>query len=133
MDHFWKWSTVIHSPEDAATFRQWRRAVCFFYAAISFTLLVVWGVQQLGKQEDEAQIAGSATLAHAVKAVHGERTPQGRDEVVQRAPPAQGIQYGGEPDSAGRVPSSLAQPMASSNRSFPQNNSPDPVVKLGAP
>jgi negative regulator of sigma E activity len=76
MDHFRMSSTVIHSPEDSATVRQWRRAVCFFYAAITFTLVIVWGVQQLGKQEDEAQIASSATPSPTVKVVRGDRTPQ---------------------------------------------------------
>jgi hypothetical protein len=71
-------STVIHSPEDAATFRQWRRAVCFLYAAITFALVVVGGVQRLSKHDDEAQIASAATLAPAVKAVRGDRAPQWR-------------------------------------------------------
>jgi hypothetical protein len=68
---------VIHSPEDAATLREWRRAVCLFYAVFTLILVAVSAVQQLGKREDEAQIAGSLTLAPAVKAVRREPTPQG--------------------------------------------------------
>ena len=68
---------VTRSPEDAATYRQWRRAVCCLYAAIAFILVAVSAVHQLGKR-DEAQIAGSLTPVPAVKAVGGEGTPPGR-------------------------------------------------------
>jgi hypothetical protein len=69
---------VIHSPEDAATFTQWCRAVCLFYAAITLILVAVSVAQQLRNREDEARIASSLTLTPAVTAVRGEPAPQGR-------------------------------------------------------
>jgi hypothetical protein len=63
---------VILSPEDVATHRQWRQAVCAIYAGIILILATTWGVHQLVMPGDDAQIAGSSRLAPAMEANRGE-------------------------------------------------------------
>jgi hypothetical protein len=74
MNHFRK-LRVIESPEDAATYRQWRRAVCIFYAVVCLFLVAAWGSLQFVKHGDEAQFASSPRLLPAVEVGRGERGP----------------------------------------------------------
>jgi hypothetical protein len=61
MSHFRPYDT-IRSPEDAATFRQWRRAVCLFYAAIILILVAVAGAWQ-SATSGRIEVAGSPASA----------------------------------------------------------------------
>jgi hypothetical protein len=74
MDHFRRLKAA-ESPEDAATYRQWRRAVCIFYAVICLFLVAVWGSQQFAKRADDAQFASSPRLLPTVEVGRGERAP----------------------------------------------------------
>jgi hypothetical protein len=59
------------SPQDAATYRQWRRAVCALYglyAGILLILAAMWGVHHVVKPGSEVQIADSASQAPAAEA-----------------------------------------------------------------
>jgi hypothetical protein len=74
MDHFRRLKAA-ESPEDAATYRQWRRAVCIFYAVVCLFLAAVSGVLQFAKRGHEAQLASSPRLLPAVEVGRGERAP----------------------------------------------------------
>jgi hypothetical protein len=71
---------VSLSPEDAATYRQWRRAVCALYglyAGILLALAAMWGMHQVVKPGAEVQIAGSAGQAPAAEAARAESAAPG--------------------------------------------------------
>jgi hypothetical protein len=59
---------VILSPDDVVTQRQWRRAICAFYAGIILILAAVCGVHDFVKPAGKAQVAGSPELATAESA-----------------------------------------------------------------
>ena len=42
---------LVHSPDDEATVRRWRRAVCVFYGFIGLVLVAAWGVYRLVNYE----------------------------------------------------------------------------------
>jgi hypothetical protein len=50
------------SPEDAATYRQWRRAVCAIYAGMILTLVAIWGVHKFGVPGHDVETAGSPII-----------------------------------------------------------------------
>jgi hypothetical protein len=56
--------SMIRSPEDAATFRRWCRAVCAFYAAVILVLAAVSGAFQFVRR-GAIEIAGSPQPASA--------------------------------------------------------------------
>jgi hypothetical protein len=47
------------SLEDVVTFRQWRRAVCAFYAGIIVILSAAWGMYHAVTPGDGVQTAGA--------------------------------------------------------------------------
>jgi hypothetical protein len=63
---------VILSPDDVVTQRQWRRAICAFYAGIILILAAVCGVHQFVKPVGEIQFAGSPGLALTAEAARGD-------------------------------------------------------------
>jgi hypothetical protein len=58
----------VRSPDDEATVKRWRRAVCVFYGGISLVLLAAWGGQQLvgHAYRHEAQAAGPSMPTSAI-------------------------------------------------------------------
>jgi hypothetical protein len=60
---------LILSPEDAATRKRWRRAVCTVYAGIILVLAAVWGSHHLAAST-HARTAGPA--APAMEARHSQ-------------------------------------------------------------
>lgn len=63
---------AILSPEDIATHRQWRRAVCALYAGVILVLAAVCGAHHFVTSGAEARIAAAPGLAAAAEAGHGE-------------------------------------------------------------
>ncbi len=62
------------SPEDLATYRQWRYAVCAIYGGILLTLIATWGVHQFAAPGHDVQTAGSQVK----QASRGAPAPQTR-------------------------------------------------------
>jgi hypothetical protein len=63
---------LVLSPEDTATHRQWRRAVCVFYASVILMLAAALGVDQFVMPKGEAQVADAPGFAPAAEAGRGE-------------------------------------------------------------
>jgi hypothetical protein len=69
MDHL-QARSLVRTPEDEATIKRWRLAVCVFYGVISLVLVAACGLLQFVNRvySHDAQIAGSPrpTSASAV-------------------------------------------------------------------
>jgi hypothetical protein len=69
---------AIHSPDDEATIKQWRRLVCVFYGVIGLALVAAAGVQQFVSHRygDKGRVASSTTPTSASRVLpHQDKRP----------------------------------------------------------